>query len=236
MNRQNNTIVEVKKLSFSYDSKPVLKDVNIEMKKGEFVALIGANGAGKSTFFGLLLSRLKADSGRIRLFGDDIANKKHFEDIAYISQNSILAYRDFPTTVEELIKVHLKHLKIKRDPKLFLQEIGLETHGKNTLKQLSGGQLQRVALSIALLKDAKLILLDEPTSGIDKEFSHELFGVLRTLSNQGKTILMATHNLSDAMPYIDKVTCIQHGTCRILNEVQLEKELKRRDDANYRFI
>lgn len=236
MNKQKQTIVEVRNLSFSYDSSPVLKDVNIEMKEGEFVALIGANGAGKSTFFGLLLSRLKASGGSIRLFGDEIEKDKHFRDIAYISQNSILAYRDFPTTVEELIKVHLKHLKIKRDAKLFLREIGLEGHRNNTLKQLSGGQMQRLALSIALLKDAKLLFLDEPTSGIDKDFSRELFGILRALCDQGRTVLMATHNLQDAMPYIDKVTCIQHGTCRILNEVQLEKELKRQDDADYRLI
>lgn len=226
-NKLKETILEVRNLRFSYEEKQVLKDMNLEIKKGEFVALIGANGAGKSTFFKLLLSKEKANSGEIKLFGDDIRSEKHHREIAYISQNAISAYRDFPTTVEEVLKVHLRYLNLKKNLKEVLAEIGLAAHGKHRLKELSGGQLQRLALSLALLKNAELIFLDEPTSGIDKDFSKELYEFLKKLSVRGKTVLMATHHLSDALPYLDKVSCIEHGSCRILNEVQIEREVRK---------
>ncbi len=220
-----NKIVEIKDLSFAYDDKDVLKNINLSVYQGEFLALIGANGAGKSTLLKLLLSQHKANRGSITLFGYDISRNNHYKDIAYISQNAILGYKNFPTTVEELITIHLKEFKIKQNVGHFLKEIGLEKQAKHRLKELSGGQLQRVALSLALLKNAKLIILDEPTSGIDKNFSRELFKFLKKLSGEGKTIVMATHNLSTAMTYIDRIIHLVDGLCKILNNINVMGEM-----------
>ncbi len=229
-------IIEVKDLSFAYEDTHILKNVNIEINESKFVALIGVNGAGKSTFFNILLGKIKAKKGEICLFGDNIKKNNHYKDIAYISQNSILSYKNFPTTVEEIIKTHLNYLKSKKSVDYYLEMVGLENHKNKCLRQLSGGQLQRVALAIALLKNAKLIILDEPTSGVDKNFSKELFIILQGLSKEGKTILMATHSLKETIEYVDDVACIEHGNCKILNHIQIEKELNHKNDTDNRTI
>lgn len=111
--------------------------------------------------------------------------------------------KNFPTTIEEVIKNHMSYLDKKQDIDMTLRQVGLFEHRKKSLSALSGGQLQRVGLMLALLKDASLIILDEPTTGIDKKFSKDLYEKLRELANLGKTILMVTHELDDSKDYVD---------------------------------
>ncbi len=204
-------IVEISDLTFSYGNYGILKGLSCEVEEGEFVAIIGDNGAGKSTLLNLILGNIKADSGDIYLFGDSISKNKHYNDIAYISQNSVDGYKNFPTTIEEVVRVHLKHLKLKADIDKYLQMMKLEEHKNKKLSELSGGQLQRVGILLALIKDARLIILDEPTTGVDKKFSHELYGILSKLSKKGKTIIMVTHHLEESREFIDRVLQIKDG-------------------------
>lgn len=200
-----NKIIEVTKVSFAYEKEIILDDISFFIEEGDFVAVIGENGAGKSTLMNLILHNLKAETGEIKLFGDRIEKDNHYKDIAFISQNSVLNYRNFPTTIEEVVRHHMKYLKIKKNVDEHLQAMGLLEHKKKALSELSGGQLQRVGLLLALIKNAKLIVLDEPTTGIDKKFRLELLKLLKEWKEKGKTILMVTHELHDAKDFVDYV-------------------------------
>lgn len=211
--KQVSTVLEVKDLCFAYEQTNILENLSLDLQEGEFVAIIGQNGAGKSTLFKLILGELKAKSGEIKLFGEAFSKKRHYARLAYISQNSIANYRNFPTTIEELVRIHLSFLGKKNDVREKLEILGLTGQARQKLSELSGGQLQRVAVLLALLKEADLILLDEPTTGIDKEYSEELYKVLKKLKVLGKSIIMITHQLSELLAYVDKVYCIECGTC-----------------------
>ncbi|MDY6062394.1 MAG: ATP-binding cassette domain-containing protein [Erysipelotrichaceae bacterium] len=213
-----NKVLEIKDLSFGYDHNLILNNLSLEVFVDEFVAIVGANGAGKSTLLNLILHNLKTDQGSILLFGDD---RSHYQDIAYISQNSVLNYRNFPTTINEVVKIHLKYLKLNKDIDYYLELVNLIPHKHKTLSELSGGQLQRVGVLLALLKDAKLIILDEPTTGIDKKFSIELFKMLKQLTTIGKSIIMVTHQLDDALEYVDRVYEIEAGTCKLKDSINV---------------
>ena len=205
-----NKIVEINNLSFGYDKSKILKDINLVVKEKEFDLIIGENGVGKSTLLNLILGNLKSYK-KIKLFGDYIDKNSHYKDISYISQNAVNGYRNFPTTVSEAVDIHLAYLKKDRDVSDYLKLVNLERCSNKRLSELSGGQLQRFGLLLALIKDAKLIILDEPTTGIDSKFSITLYELLKELSRSGKTIIMVTHNLSDAKKYADRVFEIKDG-------------------------
>ncbi|WP_282925742.1 metal ABC transporter ATP-binding protein [Helcococcus kunzii] len=204
-------ILEVNNLSFAYEQNNIIQNVNLQVAKGDFVAIIGENGSGKSTFLNIILSNLKIKNGEVKLFGDNINSNNHYKDIAFISQNTVSKLRNFPTTIEEVIRNHMSFLKNRQNIDEILKNIGLYEHRKKALSALSGGQLQRVGLMLALLKDASLIILDEPTTGIDKKFSKDLYENLRELSNFGKTILMVTHELEDSKDYVDYLLHVKDG-------------------------
>lgn len=207
-----NKVLQLSNVCFSYDHQEwILQHLNGEINEGEFVAMIGENGAGKSTLLNLILGNLKPQQGEIRLFGDLVNEKPHYEDIAYISQNSVMNYRNFPTTVIEVVKIHLRFLKKGKDYGSYLKLVNLEEQGHKMLNELSGGQLQRVAILLALIKNAKLIILDEPTSGVDQLFSEELYRMLERLKKEGKTILMVTHHLQDVQIHVDRILRLVRG-------------------------
>lgn len=207
----NKEVLRVDSLKFAYDKDLILDDINFEISEGDLVGLVGANGVGKSTLLKLILGGLKPKQGQIRIFGDDITKDKHYRNLAYISQNAVASYRNFPTSVEEAIKIHLAYLKKNTNPKELMEKLGLWDHRKKSLSELSGGQIQRFAISLALIKDASLILLDEPTTGIDEDFTREFFEDLINLKNEGKTILIITHQLDMAGEFVDYALRIKKG-------------------------
>lgn len=218
------SVIEAKSLEFAYDAEhSVLKGLNLTVQAGEFVTLIGPNGSGKSTLLNILLSELKEFQGKLTLFGDDIKQNAHYQEIAFISQNSFIAYKNFPTTVLEVLQIHLSYLKKKEDALACLDRVQLKEHANKRLSELSGGQLQRLALLLALIKDAKLIILDEPTAAIDRSFARDLMLLLRELATQGKTILLVTHNLSDVDSYADKVYELHDGQLHLKASKEAER-------------
>ncbi len=198
-------VLEAKGLDFSYEDGPVLEGVDFHVGEGELVALVGENGAGKSTLMRLVLGELEPKEGEVLVFGQQAAARMHYGRTAYVSQDSVRGYRHFPTTIAELVAVHRRHLGISTDVGELLRHVRLDDQRDKALSQLSGGQLQRVGLLVALLKEAQLILLDEPTSGVDARFSSELYQVLRDLADGGRSILVITHQLADLLPFADRV-------------------------------
>lgn len=215
----NKNVIEVKNLSFSYDKDYILKDLSMSVNEGSFTLLLGRNGAGKTTLIRLILDELKENQGEIRLFNDLIKDDNHYRDLAYISQSSVASYRNFPTTVRELLKNHLKFLKKKMDIKDILKEFDLENEISSALSELSGGQIQRLSLILAIIKDARLLILDEPTAAIDKAFAKEFYTYLKNMAQNGKTILMISHDYRLASKFSDKIYSIQDGKA-----IEVEKE------------
>lgn len=213
-------VLEIEKLHFTYGEYPLLQGVDFSLAAGKFAAIVGGNGVGKTTLMNLILGKLKAETGKIRLFEDSLSVDNHYRDLAYLSQEAVSRYRNFPTTVKELLKMYLAQLKQKTDPEALLENVGLVAVQNHRLSELSGGQLQRVGLLVALLRQARLILLDEPTGGVDQQFSLELYQILRRQCLAGNSVLMITHHLTEAALFLDEAYRLEKG---ILTRLQLEE-------------
>lgn len=213
-------VLEIEKLHFTYGEYPLLQGVNLSLPAGKFAAIVGGNGAGKTTLMNLILGKLKAETGQIRLFEDSLSADNHYRDLAYLSQEAVSRYRNFPTTVKELLKMYLAQLKQKTAPETLLENVGLTAVQNHRLSELSGGQLQRVGLLVALLKQARLILLDEPTGGVDQQFSLELYQILRRQCLAGNSVLMITHHLTEAALFLDEAYRLERG---VLTRLELEE-------------
>ena len=179
-----------------------LKDVERLEFKNPINFFVGENGSGKSTFLKLLLGELEPDQGTVEIFGKKIG-KADFKElkIGYVPQNSISGNKDFPATVEEVMmtglyrpfKKRLSRKACRQKITVALTELGMESFLKRRIGELSGGQQQRVMLARVLAADPGLLILDEPTVGVDSVSLEALAKVLQKKNEEGLTILMVTH-------------------------------------------
>lgn len=219
------SIIEIKNLYFSYDNKDVLNGLNLAVKKGELLAIVGENGAGKSTLLNIILGYLSPKSGKIRVLDTD-DKKKYNKKISYISQNTFSKYRDFPTTVYEVVKINSRYLKKRINIDELLSKMKLNNHKNHSLRELSGGQIQRLTLLLALLKGSDIIILDEATSGVDKKFADEIYSEFKSLSDEGITFIVVTHHLNEIINYITAVAKIEDGKMTKLTRDEAVEEIK----------
>lgn len=200
--------IEIDNISFSYDKINVLDCISLSVKRGDYVGIIGSNGAGKSTLLKLMLGIIKPDSGTIRLFGTELSKWKDLHEIGYIPQNSASLAAGFPATVTEIVKANLfSQIGFLRFPKKkhmgqvqrALELVGMQEYSGRLIGELSGGQQQRVMLARVLAGNPKLLLLDEPTTGIDEAAAEELYTLLERLNrDEGITVVMVTHDVRRA--------------------------------------
>lgn len=212
------TLIEMKNVSFQYEYTQVLKNISFKVDEGAFLAILGPNGSGKSTLLKLLLGLLKPMSGEVQLFGQSIDSFRHKEWIGYVSQKSNAFNSGFPATVEEVVKSGLtkKVGLLKRLPKDVdlkvleaLKSVGMEEFRSRNIGQLSGGQQQRVFIARALISNPKILILDEPTVGIDHENVQSFYDMLATLNEeQNKTIILVTHDVDTVSNRISHVACV----------------------------
>ncbi len=196
-------ILEINNLSFSYGMAHVLKDLNFQLKEKEVVVITGENGSGKSTFLKILLRELNGYSGSIKLFGEDLKNIKDFKDVGYVPQVERSNGISFPVTVKELVSLNFyREFGFIKKPSKKLMEMTREKlkaldileYENTPFNELSGGLKQRVMIARALVKDPKLLLLDEPTSGVDMENKVHFMEMIGKLNQEkGITILMVSH-------------------------------------------
>lgn len=229
-----NTVAGVRNLSFQYNGGPVLSGVSLEIEKGDFVAIIGSNGTGKSTLLRLLLGEILPSEGEISLFGQNLAGFRDWPRIGYVPQNNPASVGGFPATAEEIVCASLYSRigpmrpvkKAYREKALAaLSLVGMRGCAKRMISELSGGQIQRVMIARALAADCELMLLDEPTTGIDADSADRLYVLLRDLNKQGMTILMVTHDMGRAIEYVGRTLCLEDGTIVELNREQMIHEL-----------
>lgn len=208
-------IVTVENICFKYTSQIVLEEVYLHVKKGDFVGVIGKNGSGKTTFLKLLLGIIKPICGRI-----DLPDRAK---ISYIPQLTLNSDISFPTNVEETVMLGLYHKigpfrfakKVHRELVLkALGLVGLQGYEKKSIGQLSGGEQQRVMIAKALVSDPELLILDEPTAGIDESSEQQFINLLYKLNvEHGKTIIIVSHDMF-ALQYCNKVYEIDEKTLK----------------------
>lgn len=199
--------VSINNLNFSYSQTPVLKDCNLNVDVGEFTVILGGNGSGKSTLIKLMLGELKKNSGEIKILGKNIEDYVSFKDIGYVPQINIVNKIAFPITCLELVSLNLYEefgfIKIPKKnhyqkAKDILKKMGMEAYINTPVNELSGGLAQRAMISKAMINDPKILILDEPTAGVDKYSKDHFFETIDFLSKKfNVTIIMVTHELKE---------------------------------------
>jgi len=191
-------ILSIKNLTFSYSKQIVLEDINLEVDKKEFLAIIGPNGGGKSTLLKLIIGLLTPTKGEINLY-----EKK----IGYVPQNTNIN-NTFPIKVWEVVSLGYKPTsKVKEKVLKVLKEVNAKDFYDKKIGELSGGQRQRVLIARALFSDPKLLLLDEPTSNIDPKTSESIYELLQKL-NKDITIIVVSHDITVSLKYATKIAYI----------------------------
>ena len=212
------TLIDMKNVSFQYEYTKVLKNISLKVEEGDFLAILGPNGSGKSTLLKILLGLLKPMAGEVQLFGQSNEVFRNREWIGYVSQKSNAFNSGFPATVEEVVKSGLTKKvglfkKMPKDAndkvKIALASVGMEPFRTRNIGQLSGGQQQRVFIARALISDPKVLILDEPTVGIDHENVQSFYDMLAKLNEeQNKTIILVTHDVDTVSNRISHVACL----------------------------
>jgi zinc transport system ATP-binding protein len=181
-------MIELKNVSY----KTILCDISLSIEKGDYVAIIGPNGGGKSTLLKLMLNLLKKDDGIITLFSTPQEKFKAYYNIGYVAQNTIQIDANFPATVEEIIKLGVAYktsflTKMTKEESLYMEYLmeAFDILGirHQQIGDLSGGQRQRVMITKALLNQPKLLILDEPNAGIDEESQKTFYTLLKELNH-----------------------------------------------------
>jgi ABC-type Mn2+/Zn2+ transport system ATPase subunit len=203
--------VAVQDLWAGYDATPALENLAFELPPGSLVGLAGPNGSGKSTLLKTLLGLLKPWRGRIELFGRPVDAVRM--RVGYAPQAELVDW-DFPATVRDVVmmgrygRIGLLRRPGARDREAVeraLSEVGMTELAGRQIGELSGGQQRRMLIGRALAQEADLLLLDEPMVGLDATTQHDLLALFETLRNQGKTLLVATHDLSCVAACFDLV-------------------------------
>nr|WP_263325705.1 metal ABC transporter ATP-binding protein [Neobacillus sp. Marseille-Q6967] len=211
-------IIEIKHLSYRYEKDIVLEDINLTVPDGSFLAIVGPNGSGKSTLLKLVLGLLKLQKGEILLFGQEINKFKDWQQIGYVSQKANSFNTGFPATVFEVVSSGLtKKLGMfrffKKDDrqKVYdaLEAVGMKKFHNRNIGELSGGQQQRVFIARALVSDPRLLILDEPTVGVDAENVNSFYQMLGELNKRrGITLLLVTHDIGTISDKVSHVACL----------------------------
>jgi zinc transport system ATP-binding protein len=206
--RLNMALLKVQNLSLGYDSHAIVENLNFTVNTGDYLCIVGENGSGKSTLMKTLLHLQEPISGQI-LTGDGL--KKN--EIGYLPQQTIVQ-KDFPASVREIVlsgcqgRSRLRPFYSKEDKKLArinMERMEILDLEKRCYRELSGGQQQRVLLARALCATRKVLLLDEPVSGLDPKVTAQMYELIQKLNKDGITIIMISHDIAAAVSYASHI-------------------------------
>lgn len=207
-------------------SKPVLDGVSLQAERGAFLALLGPNGAGKSTLINILSGQCEPDRGRIWVADQRLVpSNPALRNLIGIVPQEIRF--DYVFTVEEILRMEMGFYGLRVDKRrleYLLERLSLADKRKVKLRSLSGGMQRRVMIARALVHQPQLLLLDEPTAGVDLNLRHDLYAFLRELNRDGLTILLTTHYLEEAEHLCDQIVVLDQG--RIIADQPREDFLK----------
>jgi ABC-2 type transport system ATP-binding protein len=221
-------MLEIQELTKTYrgSKKPALSSVGFAVRKGEFAALLGPNGAGKSTLIDILAGRVDPDSGRIRLDGRELPRGASAlrASIGTVPQEVRF---DYVFTVEEILRLEAGFYGLRRDDRhigYLLDRLSLREKKHEKVRSLSGGMKRRLMIARALVHKPRLLLLDEPTAGVDLRLRREMYAFLRELSARGMTIVLTTHYLEEAERLCGRIILLDNG--RLVADEPREKFLR----------
>lgn len=222
-------ILNVKNLTKQYDQHIVLDNISLHAEKGDVIALLGQSGSGKSTLLRCINFLTTADAGEIDIAGESILcnqlnkqqRKKAQQQIQYVRTHVSMVFQQFNlwshlTVLQNIIEAPVHVLKrnkqqVIEEAQVLLQKVGLLDRQNHYPAQLSGGQQQRVAIARALAMNPQLLLFDEPTSALDPEMVNEVLNVMKQLATEGKTMLIATHEMAFARDVSSHVVFLDQG-------------------------
>lgn len=195
-------------LSVGYDSKVILKNLSFEVNKGDYLCIVGENGSGKTTLIKSILGLIPTISGKLET-GEGLKSN----EIGYLPQQTVVQ-RDFPASVKEIVlsgcqgRMGLRPFYSKSDRLLAeknMKKMDITDLTKRCYRELSGGQQQRVLLARALCATQKLLLLDEPVSGLDPRVTAEMYQTIKSLNDEGISIIMISHDVDAAVKYASHI-------------------------------
>ena len=224
-----NIAIKINKLFKSYDDVKAVRGIDLEINKGEFYGLLGPNGAGKSTTINSITSLVKPSDGDIEIFGKNIENDFRFaRSQVGIAQQEVSTDWFFP--LEQLLYFQAGFYGVSRSHakeriEYLLEKLGLSKHRTKKMRELSGGMKRRLQIAKALVHDPEIIILDEPTAGVDVELRHDLWLYLQELHKDGKTILLTTHYIDEAELLCERVGIIDKGKLIVEDTVSNLKKM-----------
>lgn len=205
-----NSVLEVHDLTKRYDDLVAVNGVSFEVKRQEVFGILGPNGAGKTTTLEMIESMRPIDSGQVLLDGIDVTKEPQKVKRIIGVQLQSSAFFD-KLSLTELLALFGEMYGRQVDPLALLDEVELRDKAKSYVAALSGGQKQRFSIAAALVNDPVILFLDEPTTGLDPQARRHLWGVIKRIRSEGKTIVITTHYMDEAEELCDRVAIMDHG-------------------------
>lgn len=211
------SVLSVEGLSFRYGTAKVLDEVSFRVEDSDFVGLVGPNGSGKTTLLKIILGLLPVQSGKVKLLGKSIDRFNNWQKVGYVPQRAGNVDEDFPASVREVVLSGL--LATKRIPRKYsaddvrkaheaLASVEMESFASRRIGELSGGQKQRVLIARALVSGPRLLVLDEPTAGVDQKTQGSFYSLLGRLHKSGIAIIIVSHDLDRITHHVTKVASL----------------------------
>lgn len=215
----NKKIIEVKNVSFRYMNANVLDNISFSVNAGEYLGIIGPNGGGKTTLLKIILGILKPEKGNIKIFGENLNNKSLLE-IGYVPQRASKEEFHFPATVKEIVLSGITARKgtlgrlseIDRENiKMAMEVTGVMKYENRLIHKLSGGERQKVWIARALAGSPKILILDEPSTGVDISSQEDFYAFLRKMNDEfGMTIIFISHDIDVIANQANTVLCLNN--------------------------
>ena len=222
------SLITIRDLSLGYGNRILTEGMDMQVDSGEYVCVIGENGAGKSTFIRTLLGLQSPLKGKIT-FGEGLKKTQ----VGYLPQQTVVQ-RDFPATVEEIVLSGCQGSKglrpfynsrEKDEAKRNMERMNISEFAKRSYRKLSGGQQQRVLLARALCASSRLLVLDEPVAGLDPKATEDMYALIKGLNDEGVTIIMISHDISAALTFASHILHMRSRSVFLTKEEYLKSDI-----------
>ena len=222
------SLITIRDLSLGYGNRILTEGMDMQVDSGEYVCVIGENGAGKSTFIRTLLGLQSPLKGKIT-FGEGLKKTQ----VGYLPQQTVVQ-RDFPATVEEIVLSGCQGSKglrpfynsrEKEEAKRNMERMNISEFAKRSYRKLSGGQQQRVLLARALCASSRLLVLDEPVAGLDPKATEDMYALIKGLNDEGVTIIMISHDISAALTFASHILHMRSRSVFLTKEEYLNSDI-----------
>lgn len=215
---EREAVADLHRVGFSYGGDPVLHETSLVIRRGDFLGIIGPNGSGKTTLLRILVGLLQPSFGQVRLFGADIRDFTEWQRIGYVPQKAVAFESRFPATVFEVVVsgrsgragLLRRFTDVDRDAaERALDTVGMAAFRDRRIGRLSAGQQQRVFIARALASGPELLLLDEPTVGVDPDAQEQFYSLLRRLNKElGTTLVLVSHDIGVVAQEVTQLACL----------------------------